>query len=357
MHNSCACSRGPISGSSTATLQLHRFRRLAEPLLSSERPQTGLLATAARRLPAVASSQSNCHALSLHLMCVNAAFWPEQSLLESRNCIASGIMPSLQAAACLDFGAAEPTVDLQAIRQVYPLAVASSNLYISLWQIQEPSVAGTMPQRGLHPLLHTVRVVMRNGASFTMQTTMRRTTPYVLQHVSTCVLSGSFPAWALDMGCKGGKLRRDVEYLSRSGGKAALLASAGAASRHCRCFVCPVFHPSLDNYVARCRTLRQIQCTLARRQAFRLRTSACRHVAACSVPPCRCLRAGTRAETSLVQQGAMSLQQHRMHSSPWHPAGCRRPLPAVLLGTLVLAAPVSEHSLICRLSPSPLRRN
>lgn len=38
-----------------------------------------------------------------------------------------------------------------------------------------------MPQRGLHPLLHTVRMVLRNGASFEMQTTMRRTSPYMLQ--------------------------------------------------------------------------------------------------------------------------------------------------------------------------------
>ena len=38
-------------------------------------------------------------------------------------------------------------------------------------------------KKGLQPLLHTVRIVMRNGASFNIQTTMRRSTPYMLQAV------------------------------------------------------------------------------------------------------------------------------------------------------------------------------
>ena len=38
-------------------------------------------------------------------------------------------------------------------------------------------------KKGLQPLLHTVRVVTRNGASFNIQTTMRRSTPYMLQAV------------------------------------------------------------------------------------------------------------------------------------------------------------------------------
>ena len=39
-------------------------------------------------------------------------------------------------------------------------------------------------KKGLQPLMHTVRVVMRNGASFNIQTTMRRAGPYMLQTVS-----------------------------------------------------------------------------------------------------------------------------------------------------------------------------
>lgn len=39
-------------------------------------------------------------------------------------------------------------------------------------------------KKGMQPLLHTMRVVMRNGASFNIQTTMRRSTPYMLQAVS-----------------------------------------------------------------------------------------------------------------------------------------------------------------------------
>ena len=41
-----------------------------------------------------------------------------------------------------------------------------------------------MGQRGIHPLLHTMRVVMRNGASFNVETTMFRPNPYMLQVVS-----------------------------------------------------------------------------------------------------------------------------------------------------------------------------
>jgi hypothetical protein len=40
-----------------------------------------------------------------------------------------------------------------------------------------------MPQKGIHPFLRTCRVVMRNGASFEIQTTMNRSTPYMLQTV------------------------------------------------------------------------------------------------------------------------------------------------------------------------------
>jgi hypothetical protein len=46
-----------------------------------------------------------------------------------------------------------------------------------------------MPQKGLHPLLRTCRVVMRNGASFEIQTTMNRSTPYMLQTVRDWALA------------------------------------------------------------------------------------------------------------------------------------------------------------------------
>ena len=39
----------------------------------------------------------------------------------------------------------------------------------------------------MHPLLHRVTVVMRNGASFQLATTMERTTPYFLREVRTPV--------------------------------------------------------------------------------------------------------------------------------------------------------------------------
>ena len=42
-----------------------------------------------------------------------------------------------------------------------------------------------MVRKGVHPLLHRVTVVMRNGASFQLATTMERTTPYFLREVPT----------------------------------------------------------------------------------------------------------------------------------------------------------------------------
>ena len=44
-----------------------------------------------------------------------------------------------------------------------------------------------MVRKGVHPLLHRVTVVMRNGASFQLATTMERTTPYFLREVRTPV--------------------------------------------------------------------------------------------------------------------------------------------------------------------------
>ena len=41
-----------------------------------------------------------------------------------------------------------------------------------------------MPKKGLHPLIRTMRVVMRNGASFQVQTVLNRPLPYMLQVVS-----------------------------------------------------------------------------------------------------------------------------------------------------------------------------
>lgn len=40
-----------------------------------------------------------------------------------------------------------------------------------------------MVRPGLQPMLHRVTVIMRNGASFQMATTMERTTPYFLREV------------------------------------------------------------------------------------------------------------------------------------------------------------------------------
>ncbi len=45
-----------------------------------------------------------------------------------------------------------------------------------------------MVRKGVHPLLHRVTVVMRNGASFQLATTMERTTPYFLREVCTLTL-------------------------------------------------------------------------------------------------------------------------------------------------------------------------
>lgn len=45
-------------------------------------------------------------------------------------------------------------------------------------------------RKGIHPLLRTVRVVMRNGASFEIPTTMNRATPLILQSDPT-----THPAW------------------------------------------------------------------------------------------------------------------------------------------------------------------
>lgn len=45
-------------------------------------------------------------------------------------------------------------------------------------------------KKGIHPLMRTMRVVMRNGASYTIQTVLNRTTPYMLQADTT-----THPAW------------------------------------------------------------------------------------------------------------------------------------------------------------------
>ena len=42
---------------------------------------------------------------------------------------------------------------------------------------------GKMVRAGIHPILNRVTVIMRNGASFQMATTMERTTPYFLREV------------------------------------------------------------------------------------------------------------------------------------------------------------------------------
>ena len=45
-------------------------------------------------------------------------------------------------------------------------------------------------KKGIHPLRRMMRVVMRNGASFQVQTVLNRTAPYILQVDTT-----THPAW------------------------------------------------------------------------------------------------------------------------------------------------------------------
>jgi hypothetical protein len=67
------------------------------------------------------------------------------------------------------------------------LYLLDSNLSLSL-AIASHLYPG-MVQKGIHPLLNTLRVVMRNGASFTIQTTLRRSAPYMLQTVGALAQS------------------------------------------------------------------------------------------------------------------------------------------------------------------------
>lgn len=45
-------------------------------------------------------------------------------------------------------------------------------------------------KKGIHPLRRVMRVVMRNGASFQLQTVLNRSAPYMLQTDTT-----THPAW------------------------------------------------------------------------------------------------------------------------------------------------------------------
>ncbi len=45
-------------------------------------------------------------------------------------------------------------------------------------------------RKGIHPLMRGMRVVMKNGSSFTVQSVLNRTTPYMLQSDTT-----THPAW------------------------------------------------------------------------------------------------------------------------------------------------------------------
>ncbi|KAL4451540.1 hypothetical protein ABPG75_007202 [Micractinium tetrahymenae] len=144
-----------------------------------------------------------------------------------------------QAAAQRGAAAAQPTFSLRACQQAQRLPDALGIHKLTVSQPQEPAVAGTMPQRGLHPLLHTVRVVMRNGASFTMQSTMRRTTPYVLQHDTTNnpVYTGESAGLSLEdermqklMSKYGGFLREGQDEQAAAGSGAAPAAKAAAAA-------------------------------------------------------------------------------------------------------------------------------
>lgn len=51
-------------------------------------------------------------------------------------------------------------------------------------------MASKMPKKGVHPLMRTFTVVMRNGASIQMASVLNRTTPYALAADKT-----THPAW------------------------------------------------------------------------------------------------------------------------------------------------------------------
>lgn len=147
------------------------------------------------------------------------------------------------------------------------------SLFLPVRHHLKPSVAETMPQRGLHPLLHTVRIVMRNGASFTMRTTMRRTTPYMLQHVSSWLFGGSWPPALQGCNAVSGTLQEAVE----------LYHETQARSTEPQLPPAPPPPPSLllllslrHHSFACCRTQPPTRSTQANRRACRWKMSACR---------------------------------------------------------------------------------
>lgn len=79
-----------------------------------------------------------------------------------------------------------------------------------------------MVRAGIHPVLNRVTVIMRNGASFQMATTMERTTPYFLREDTT-----NHPAWT---GEEGGISSED-EHLSKFMRKYEGLSAAGLPGR------------------------------------------------------------------------------------------------------------------------------
>lgn len=82
----------------------------------------------------------------------------------------------------------------KAARQKTPAIVIIAALCFPCYSgSSAPQHSASMPQKGLHPLRHLVRVVQRNGASFTLETTMRRSAPYVLQSVRLRVGAGQEP--------------------------------------------------------------------------------------------------------------------------------------------------------------------
>ena len=62
---------------------------------------------------------------------------------------------------------------------------------VGVWQqpaVHISSAAVAMPKKGIHPMLYQMTVVLRNGASIQMPTTIPRSTPLFLREVQALSL-------------------------------------------------------------------------------------------------------------------------------------------------------------------------
>lgn len=63
-----------------------------------------------------------------------------------------------------------------------------------------------MARKGIHPLMRTMTMVLRNGSSYQLSTVLKRATPWKLQTVGRCGESAKYPS---DLGSYGrGRLLR-----------------------------------------------------------------------------------------------------------------------------------------------------